>query len=110
MSFLGFNAHAHDFWLHGEEMRDRTPDPYGTSAVLGPLLHNEGGEKLRREGYLTDILTDAAIDYLDDRTQREQPFFLTLAYSAVHHLIHEVPKKYLDLYGAPRNRQLRPGR
>ena len=98
--FLGFNAHAHDFWLHSEAMRGRTPDPYGTSAVLGPLLHNEG-EKSYQEGYLTDILTDAAIDYLGDRERGEQPFFLTLAYSAVHHLIHEVPKRYLDLYGAP---------
>ena len=98
--FLGFNAHAHDFWLHSAEMRDRTPDPSGTSAVLGPLLHNEG-EKSYGEGYLTDILTDEAISYLQDEKRAEKPFFLTLAYSAVHHLIHEVPRKYLDLYGAP---------
>lgn len=98
--FLGFNAHAHDFWLHSAEIRDRTPDPSGTSAVLGPLLHNEG-EKGYDEGYLTDILTDEAISYLNDEKRGEQPFFLTLAYSAVHHLIHEVPQKYLDIYGAP---------
>lgn len=98
--FLGFNAHAHDFWLHSKEIRDRTPDPSGTSAVLGPLLQNEG-EKSYDEGYLTDILTDEAIHYLQDEKRKEKPFFLTLAYSAVHHLIHEVPQKYLDLYGAP---------
>ncbi|NJC28033.1 sulfatase family protein [Neolewinella antarctica] len=98
--FLGFNAHAHDFWLHSAEMRDRTPDPSGTSAVLGPLLHNEG-EKSYDEGYLTDILTDEAISYLNDGKRKEKPFFLTLSYNAVHHLIHEVPQKYLDMYGAP---------
>lgn len=98
--FLGFNAHAHDFWLHSSEMRDRTPDPYGTSAVLGPLLYNEG-EKSYEEGYMTDILTDEAIDYLEESKSAEEPFFLTLAYSAVHHLIHEVPQKYLDVYGVP---------
>jgi arylsulfatase A-like enzyme len=98
--FLGFNAHAHDFWLLDSAIRQRTPDPYGTSAVLGPLLHNEG-EKEYGTGYLTDILTDEAIAYLNDGSRGERPFFLTLAYNAVHHLIHEVPQRYLDKYGAP---------
>ncbi len=93
--FLGFSAHAHDYWLNSQEIKDRTPDPYGTSALLGPLMHNMG-EKSYDEGYLTDILTDASIDYI--KRERDKPFFLTLSYSAVHHLIHEVPKKYLDKY------------
>lgn len=54
------------------------------------------GEKSYKDGYLTDILTDESIDY--NKQKRDQPFFLTLSYSAVHHLIHEVPKKYLDKY------------
>ena len=36
--FLGFSAHAHDYWLHSDEIKARTPDPYGTSALLGPLM------------------------------------------------------------------------
>ncbi|MGB7395967.1 MAG: sulfatase-like hydrolase/transferase, partial [Pricia sp.] len=59
--FLGFNAHAHDYWLNSTRIRERTPDPYGTSALLGPLMHNMG-EKSYEDGYLTDIFTDAAID------------------------------------------------
>ncbi|MET2986476.1 sulfatase family protein [Aureibaculum conchae] len=93
--FLGFSAHAHDYWLLSKDIKDRTPDPSGTSAVLGPLMHNNG-EKSYDEGYLTDILTDEAINYISKR--KENPFFLTLSYSAVHHLIHEVPQKYLDKY------------
>lgn len=93
--FLGFSAHAHDYWLNSQEIKDRTPDPYGTSALLGPLMHNMG-EKSYEDGYLTDILTDESIDYI--KRKREKPFFLTLSYNAVHHLIHEVPKKYLDKY------------
>ena len=95
--FLGFSAHAHDFWLLSGEIRDRTPDPANTSAVLGPLMHNDG-EKEYTEGYLTDILTDEAIDYLG--RERDRPFFLTLSYNAVHHLVHEVPERYLLKYGA----------
>ena len=93
--FLGFSAHAHDYWLNSIKIKKRTPDPYGTSALLGPLMHNLG-EKSYEDGYLTDILTDESIDYI--KRKREKPFFLTLAYSAVHHLIHEVPKKYLKKY------------
>ncbi len=95
--FLGFSAHAHDYWLNSQEIKDITPDPYGTSALLGPLMHNKG-EKSYKEGYLTDIFSNEAISYLKD-VDKEKPFFLMLSYSAVHHLIHEVPKKYLDKYG-----------
>ncbi len=93
--FLGFCAHAHDYWLLSDEIKSITKDPNGTSAALGPLMHNEGVKEYK-EGYLTDILTNEAIDYL--KVKKEKPFFLTLSYNSVHHLIHEVPKKYLDMY------------
>ena len=93
--FLGFSAHAHDYWLNSQSIKDRTPDPFGTSALLGPLMHNMS-EKSYEEGYLTDIFTDESIAFL--KHKRNKPFFLTLSYNAVHHLIHEVPKKYLDKY------------
>ncbi|WP_299102920.1 sulfatase-like hydrolase/transferase [uncultured Winogradskyella sp.] len=93
--FLGFSAHAHDYWANSKSIQERTPDPYGTSAALGPLMHNMG-EKSYEDGYLTDILTNESINYL--KQEHDEPFFLTLSYSAVHHLIHEVPKKYLDKY------------
>ncbi|QTD38660.1 sulfatase-like hydrolase/transferase [Polaribacter batillariae] len=95
--FLGFSAHAHDYWLNSQKIKDITPDPFGTSALLGPLMHNMG-EKSYDKGYLTDIFSDEAIKYIKER-DAEKPFFLMLSYSAVHHLIHEVPKKYLDKYG-----------
>lgn len=93
--FLGFSAHAHDYWLLSQAIKDKTLDPEGTSAVLGPLMHNNG-VKSYSEGYLTDILTDEAVQYI--KKEKNHPFFLTLAYNSVHHLIHEVPKKYLDKY------------
>ena len=94
-TFLGFSAHAHDYWLLSEHIEQKTPDPKNTSALLGPLMHNKS-VKSYEEGYLTDILTDEAIQYFQD--SKNKPFFLTLAYNSVHHLIHEVPKKYLDKF------------
>lgn len=95
--FLGFSAHAHDFWLTSKEIAERTPDPNGTSAHLGPLMENKGYKSYDDDEYLTDIFTNEAIKYL--KKPKEKPFFLTLSYNSVHHVIHEVPKKYLDKYG-----------
>lgn len=94
--FLGFSAHAHDFWLTSQETADRTPDPNGTSAHLGPLMENKTYKSYPDEEYLTDIFTNEAIKYL--QKDKEKPFFLTLSYNSVHHIIHEVPQKYLDKY------------
>ncbi|WP_167605747.1 sulfatase [Maribellus sediminis] len=94
--FLGFSAHAHDYWLTSEEIADRTPDPNGTSAHLGPLMENKGYKSYPDDEYLTDIFTNEAIKYL--KSEKDAPFFLTLAYNSVHHIIHEVPQKYLDKY------------
>jgi len=96
--FLGFSSHAHDYYLLSEEVEAKTPDPHGHSAALGPLMHNET-RKSYASGYLTEIFTDAATDFLE-RHQAE-PFLLQLHYNSVHHLIHEVPKRYLDKFGVP---------
>jgi len=93
--FLGFSAHAHDYWLHSKEIAHRTPDPNGSSAHLGPLMKDLGYESYG-EVYLTSIFTNEAIRYL--RKKKERPFFLTLSYNSVHHVIHEVPREYLDKY------------
>jgi arylsulfatase A-like enzyme len=94
--FLGFSAHGHDFFLLSDDIQERIPDPQGHSASVGPMMHDRGTKEFK-EGYLTEIFTDTAIDYLD--RHRVEPFYLTLSYNAVHHLIHQSPKRYLDKFG-----------
>jgi arylsulfatase A-like enzyme len=69
-----------DYWTHlrgGENwMRD-------DEAVINP------------DGHATDIFTDWAIEYLQDRKEKEQPFFLYLAYNAPHFPI-QPPQEWLD--------------
>ncbi len=96
--FLGFSSHAHDFFLLSSEIEKRTPDPYGHSAALGTLFENRGKRSFEN-GYTTEIFTNWAIDFL--KRNGSEPFFLNVAYNSVHHLIHEVPKRYLDRFGAP---------
>ena len=94
--FLGFSAHAHDFFLMSEDIEKRTPDPHGTSAVLGPLFHNRTRKSIE-DGYTTEVFTDAAIDFMD--RHKDGPFLLTVTYNSLHHLIHEVPDEYLAKHG-----------
>lgn len=70
--FLGFSAHAHDYWLSSDNIKKRTPDSSGTSAVLGPLMHKLG-VKSYEDGYFIEIFTDEAISYVSPK--RDKPFF-----------------------------------
>lgn len=94
--FLGFSSHAHDFFLLSEDIEKRTPDPHGSSAALGTLFHNNSRKSFEK-GYTTEIFTEAAIDFI--QWHKNDPFLLTVSYNSVHHLIHEVPDRYLKKYG-----------
>ena len=41
-------------------------------------------EETRRDGYLTDLLSRQAVDYIDRVAPTQQPFFLSLHYTAPH--------------------------
>lgn len=80
--FFGFLGGGHDYF----ESTDRDAREY-----LIPLEAN--GEELPVEGYLTDQLTDAALDFV--RRNTAQPFFLYLAYNAPHGPL-QAPPEHLD--------------
>jgi arylsulfatase A len=65
--FFGFLAGYVDFYTHG---RGATHD----------LWLN--GEKVEREGYLTDLITDESIRFIERHAG--EPFFLDVAYNAPH--------------------------
>ena len=98
--FLGFSAHGFDYFLLSKDIQNRTPDPKGHSAALGPLMRNRGYEEFKPEGdhypYLTEVFTEEAIDFLHEN--KNDPFLLTLSYNSVHHLIHQVPPRYINNY------------
>ena len=45
---------------------------------------NVNGERVPQKGYITDELTDYAVDWLEEQTDSDQPFFLYLSHKAVH--------------------------
>jgi len=98
-NFIGFSAHAHDYFLLYEEIEKATPDPYGASESLGRLWRDTTKVGFE-DTYTTTLFTDEAIRFVE--ANKDGPFFLDLAYNAVHELIHEVPEEYLIKWDAPK--------
>ena len=59
-----------------------------------PLLEHNG-QPLQEKGYITEVLTDHAIHYIEEK--KTEPFFLYLAYN-VPHMPFMVPQRYWDEY------------
>jgi arylsulfatase A-like enzyme len=55
----------------------------GQGAYFNPILYTATGEKTYTDRYVTDVITDLAIDFLRNRP-REKPFFLMLHNKAPH--------------------------
>ncbi len=55
----------------------------GQGAYMNPVLYTASGEKTYTGRYVTDVVTDLAIDFLKTRP-KSQPFFLMLHHKAPH--------------------------
>lgn len=55
----------------------------GQGDYYNPDLRSPAGT-VRREGYVTDIVTDLALDWLSDARDPERPFFMWLGHKAPH--------------------------
>lgn len=69
-------------------------DPIGGESYFNPILQ-QGGKQIRKEGYCTDIFTDAALDFIGKN--KDGPFFCYVAFNCPHTPL-EVPKKYHEMY------------
>ncbi|MBV9864950.1 MAG: sulfatase-like hydrolase/transferase [Abitibacteriaceae bacterium] len=58
----------------------------------------ENNQEVYRNGqYLTEVITDKAINYIRRMAKSKQPFFLYVPYNAPHYPMH-APPKYLDRF------------
>jgi len=77
--------HRQNHWREGE-------------AYFDPVLHRDGVPE-PSSGYCTDVLTDAAIDFVTRAGSERAPFFCYLATNAPHTPL-EVPDEWIDRYRA----------
>jgi arylsulfatase A-like enzyme len=57
-------------------------DHYSHREISGEPDLYEGDQPIERKGYMTDLITERALAYIDKHAS--QPFFLEVAYNAVH--------------------------
>lgn len=63
-----------------------------------PMIKN--GKFIQQKGYITDAITDNAIEFMDELVKKEQPFYLAVHYTAPHSpwTNNNHPKELLSLY------------
>ena len=61
----------------------------GQGHYYNPEFLCSDGRHLQVEGYSTDIITDASIDWMDKQSQQKQPFLLMCQFKSPH--IHRIP-------------------
>ena len=62
---------------------------------------NVNGEHVPQQGYITDELTDHAVDWLDEVKQGGQPFFMYLSHKGVHGMFHPAERHAGRYNGQP---------
>ncbi len=63
----------------------------GQGVYHNPTL-NIDGQRQQFQGYTTDLLTDHAIEFLEDQSANGEPFFLYLSHKAVHAEFEPAPR------------------
>jgi arylsulfatase A-like enzyme len=88
-------------FLHNNELRGPSPDGirYWQPTYENPWLRENQSPPKQYTGHLTNILTDRAIQFLDQQQGQTRPWFLNLWYFAPHEPIQPDPefrKRYPD--------------
>lgn len=75
-----------DHWVAFKGQGTYWPDGHGTTREVPQTTYdgfNVNGRRVPQKGYITDELTDYAIDWLDER-ESDKPFFMYVSHKAVH--------------------------
>ena len=83
--YYGFLNGSHDYTEWTTE--------FAQNKSRWPVFRNNEMEPPRKDIYLTDLFSDEAVGFID--RSKDEPFFLYMAYNAVHHP-WQVPEKYLQ--------------
>ncbi|MBN2592241.1 MAG: sulfatase [Sedimentisphaerales bacterium] len=68
----------------------------GQGVYYNPTF-NIDGRQVKHEGYVSDLLTDYALDWIENGRKRDKPFMLYLSHKAVHAMF-EPAKRHLGKY------------
>ncbi len=100
-SFYGFSGGRKHYLRHEAEAEAKfmaVKKAYkrgGQSLQQGPMW--DGVERKDAQGLSTELFGERARAFI--RENKERPFFLQLAFNAVHNFTHQLPKEYMEKHG-----------
>ncbi|MBO0991526.1 sulfatase-like hydrolase/transferase [Bacillus sp. SD088] len=94
--FYGFHAGCIDYYSHIF---------YWENPPVHDLWHNKD-EVWNNGEYMTELITEKAVEFIQNEREEEQPFFLYVPYNAPHYPMH-APEKYMERFAhLPWDRQV----
>ncbi|QIG53530.1 sulfatase-like hydrolase/transferase [Altererythrobacter sp. BO-6] len=93
--FYGFLEGGHDYFPENTVFEDISDSKKPYDWYRTKLVDN--GKRVHFKQYLTDELSDRAVEFVRRRSGAEQPFFLYLAYNAPHSPL-QATEKYLNRF------------
>jgi arylsulfatase A-like enzyme len=94
--FYGFLSGGHSFFPEKYTLNDLSEVKRKWDWYRTKLIRNHDRIDVK-EGYLTDILTDEAVGFVNRKADEKKPFMLYLAYNAPHTPL-EATEKYLSRF------------
>lgn len=105
MAKAGYECALSGKWHIGDSATPQAGYTYWKTIALGgdnyfyPMMLVDGKINMLENKYVTDVITDNAIEFLDTR-DKEKPFYLSVSYTAPHSpwsAVHH-KKEYIDMY------------
>lgn len=101
----GYTCALSGKWHLGDSMTPQHGFSHWYTIGRGGCLYRqadvvEDGQLHFETRYITDLITERALDYLGDFSKQENPFYISVHYTAPHDPWDEDqhPKEYIDLY------------
>ena len=101
----GYECAISGKWHMGDSFTPQAGFTFWRTTAMGgdnyyyPVIMENGKMNLQKKRYVTDLIADNAIDFIDHRDQ-DKPFYLSVHFTAPHSpwAAEHHPKKYIDIY------------
>ncbi|WP_158971147.1 sulfatase [Paraglaciecola sp. L3A3] len=102
--FYGFEGGRKHYLIHDNEQKKSFVDKQkkskqgGESLEMGSVWIND--KKVKQTGFSTELIEQHATQFIDNN--KNKPFYLQVAFNALHNFTHQLPEEYLKQHNLPK--------